>query len=67
MNGIDETCLMADAERDMRIVGEFGKRKHEKMSGYCRASATMCRTGNVGGSSATKVFLMEGNNRRIVF
>ena len=67
MIGIDETCLIADYDGDTRIIGKFGKRKHEKMYGNFRASTTMCRTGTVGGSNAPTVFLMEGNNRRSGF
>jgi hypothetical protein len=28
--GADETCLIADADGDLRILGEAGNRKHEK-------------------------------------
>ena len=65
--GLDKTCLMADANGDMKIIGKFGRRKHEKMAGDCRASATMCRTVTNGGSNAPTVFLMEGKNRRSSF
>ena len=67
MIGIDETCLIADYDGYMRIIGEFGKRKHENMSGYCHASAKMCCTGTAGGSNTPTVFLMEGKNRRSDF
>ena len=67
MIGIDETCLIADSDGDMRIIGEFGKMKHENISGNCRASEKMCRTGTAGGRNATTVFLMGGNNRRSGF
>ena len=65
--GLDKTCLIADANGDMKIIGKFGRRKHEKMAGDCRASATMCRTVTNGGSNAPTVFLMEGKNRRSSF
>ena len=32
MIGLDKTCLIADADVDMRIIGNFGKRNNEKMS-----------------------------------
>ena len=67
MIGIEEIRLIADANRDMRIIGDFGKRKHEKMSGYFRASATICCTGTAVGGNAPMVFLMEGNNMRSGF
>ena len=31
--GGDETCLPADADVDVKIIGEFGKIKHEKLAG----------------------------------
>ena len=40
---------MVDADGGMKIIGEFGRRKHETMTGDCRASATICRTGTAGG------------------
>ena len=46
---------MADADGDMQTIGKFGRRKHEKMSGDCRASATMSRTGTAGGSNGPTV------------
>ena len=58
MIGIDKTCLIANADGDMRIIGKFGKRNHEKMYGNFHASATMCRTGTTRGINAPTVFLM---------
>ena len=58
MIGLDKTCLIADSDGDMIIIGEFRKRKHENMSGDFCESATMCCTGTVGGSNVPMVFLM---------
>ena len=49
--GLDEACLQADADGDVKILGEFGVRKHEKKFADCRASSTMVRTGTVGGAN----------------
>jgi hypothetical protein len=56
--GGDETNLIADADGTMRIIGEFGRRKHEKKVGDCRASCTMYRTGTSGGNNGPTVFVM---------
>ena len=64
MIGLDKICLIADADEDIRIIGYLGKRNHDKMSGDCRASATMCCTGTSGGSNAPTVFFIKGKNRR---
>ena len=58
--GADETCLQADADGNVRIIGEFGRRKHEKKVADCRASATMLRTGTCSGSNGPTVFVMKG-------
>ena len=60
--GADETCLMCDEHLNMKIVGEFGRRKHEKRGGSCRASATMLRTGNAAGKNGSTVFVMAGKH-----
>ncbi|KAL7528028.1 LOW QUALITY PROTEIN: hypothetical protein ACHAXR_004391, partial [Thalassiosira sp. AJA248-18] len=62
--GLDETNLQADADGDRKIIGEFGKKKHEKKVSDCRASATMCRTGTAGGNNGPTVFVMKGKKRR---
>ena len=67
MIGLDKTCLIADSDGEMIIIGKFGKRKHKKMPGNFRASAKMCHTVTSGGSNAPTLFLMEGKNRRSGF
>jgi len=47
--GGDETNLIADADGELRIVGEKGKKKHEKNVADYRGSITMYRTGVAAG------------------
>ena len=56
--GADETNLMCDQHLTIKFVGEFGRKKHEKRGGSCRASATMLRTGNATGDNGPTVFVM---------
>ena len=65
--GGDETNLIADADGDMKIIGEFGRKKHEKKVSDCRASVTMYRTGTAGGTNGPTVFLMEGKRVKTGF
>lgn len=58
--GGDETCLIADADGDMKIVGEFGRKKHEKRVSDCRSSCTMYRSGTSAGNNGPTVFVMQG-------
>ena len=39
--GVNETCFMVDADGDMKIIREFGRKKHEKKVLDCRAFMTM--------------------------
>jgi hypothetical protein len=39
--GGDKTNLIADADGDMKIIGEFGRRKHEKKVSDCRSSCSL--------------------------
>ena len=58
--GSDDTCLIADADGDLKVVGEYGKKKHEKKdTDYC-GSITMYRTGNVVGNNDPIAFVMKG-------
>ena len=41
--GCDETCLIVDANGDVKIICKFVKAKQEKLAGDCRASCTMYR------------------------
>ena len=65
--GGDKTCLQADADGDVKIVGEFGCMKYEKKVSDCRASAAMHRTRTAGGSNGPTVFLMAGQRVRSGF
>ena len=58
--GFDEACLMADADGNIKIIGEFKKKKHEKIVGDCRASSTLARSGSFGGSNGPTGFIMAG-------
>lgn len=58
--GGDETCLIADADGDMKIIGEFGRKKHEKRVSDCRSSCTMYRSGTSAGNNGPTVFVMKG-------
>ena len=62
--GGDETNLICDADGDMKIIGEFGRKKHEKKVSDCRSSCTMYRTGSAGGSNGPTAFIMAGKYAR---
>ena len=62
--GGDETCLIADADGDLKIVGEYGKKKHEKKAADYKGSITMYRTGNAAGNNGPTAFVMKGKKRR---
>ena len=60
----DEMYTMADADGDLKIIGEAGKKKHEKnVSDYC-GSITMYCTGNCAGNNWPTTFLMKGKKRK---
>ena len=65
--GGDETNLIADADGDLRIVGEKGKKKHEKKVADYRGSITMYRTGVAAGHNGPTVFLLKGKKRKSGF
>ena len=56
--------MVADADGDLKILGEHGRRKHEKKSANYRGSITMYRTGNCAGNNGPTGFLMKGKKRR---
>ena len=62
--GGDETCLMADADGELRIMGEAGKKKHEKRGNDSRISCTMYRTFNAAGNNGPTGFIMQGKKRK---
>ena len=47
--GLEEACLVADDDGNVKILGEFGRRKRKKKVSDCRASATLVRTGVFAG------------------
>jgi hypothetical protein len=65
--GGDETNLIADADGELRIVGEKGKKKHEKKVSDYQGSITMYRTGVAAGHNGPTVFLLKGKNRKSEF
>jgi hypothetical protein len=56
----DKTNLIANADGQIKIVGEFGKRKHERKVSDCRSSISMYRTGTAAGDNGPTVFIMKG-------
>ena len=62
--GADKTCLMADTDGKLKVLGKYGKRKHEKKASDYRCSITMYRTGNCAGSNGPTAFIMKGKRRR---
>ena len=62
--GGDETNLIADADGELRIVGEKGKKKHEKKVSDYRGSITMYRTGTAAGNNGPTTFVMKGKRCR---
>jgi len=56
--GGDETCLIADADGDLKILGAAGKKKHEKKKADYRGSITMYRTGNCAGKNVPTTFII---------
>ena len=65
--GGDETCLMANADGKLKILGEVGKRKHEIKVADFRGSATMYRSGNAAGNNGPTVFAMAGVRRKAAY
>jgi hypothetical protein len=62
--GSNETNLIADADGDLRIVGEKGKKKHKKKVADYRGLITMYRTGVAAGYNGPIVFLLKGKKRK---
>ena len=58
--GGNETCLMADVDGNLKIVGEAGKRKHENNVLDYRGSCTMYRSGCPAGHNDPTAFVMSG-------
>ena len=58
--GANETCLIADVDGDLKIMGECGKKKHEKKAMDYKGSITMYRTGNAAGKNDPTAFVIKG-------
>jgi len=65
--GGDETCLLADIDGDLKILGKTGRKKHEKKATDYRGSITMYRTGNAAGNNGSTAFIMKGKRRKTGF
>ena len=65
--GGDETNLIADADGDLRIVGEKGKKKHEKKVANYQGSITMYCTGVSAGHNGPTFFLLKGKKMKSGF
>ena len=65
--GGDETCLMADANGNLRVVCEVGKTKHDRRVSDFRGSMTMYRTGACKGNNGPTGFIMKGKRRKAGF
>ena len=63
--GADKTCLQANADSNLWIIGNFGRSKHKKKVANCQASATMLRTGTCGGKNGPTVVVMIGVRRQV--
>jgi hypothetical protein len=60
--GYDEANMIANADGTVKIVGEFRRRKHEKIVSDCRASCTLGRSGSAAGSNGPTSFIMAGQH-----
>jgi hypothetical protein len=56
---LDETCVMG-CEGTIKIIGDGGRKKHNKSVEDNRDSITIVRIGNAGGSSGPLLFLARG-------
>ena len=62
--GGDETCMIADADGSLKVLGSAGRKKHEKKTSDFRGSITMYRSGNCAGNNGPTAFIMKGKKRR---
>ena len=58
--GTDESCLMASDGGKIKLFGDKGKGKHEKILADSRVSITILRTAATGGATGPTQFLLEG-------
>ena len=63
---IDEECVIASGGR-LKVVGDFSKKKHERMSGNSRVSITALRSGSAEGGEGPTMMLMAGQTRKGTF
>jgi hypothetical protein len=63
--GGNEMNLIAKANGELKIVGEKGKKKHEKKVPDYRGSITMYPTGVAAGHNGPTVFLLKGKKQRV--
>ena len=61
--GADETCMMADSNGDLKIVGSKGMKKHEKKVSENRGSITMFWSGQPTAGNGPTAFLLKGKKR----
>jgi hypothetical protein len=61
----NETCLIADADGDLRIVGERGRKKQEEKVSNFWGLVTMYCTGTAVGNNGPTAFLMKGQKGRV--
>ena len=54
--GLEEARLVADANGNVKILVEFGRRKHKKKVSDCRSFATLVRTGVFAGTNGPTCF-----------
>ncbi len=59
--------MIADADGDLRIVGEKGKKKHEKKVANYQGLITMYCTGVAAGHNGPTVFLLKEKKRKSGF
>ena len=58
--GTDESCLMASDGGKVKVFGDKGKWKHEKILAGSRVSIIILRTATTGGATGPTQFLLEG-------
>ena len=56
----EEKFLISEVDGSMEIIGEFGRKNHEKRVLDCHASCTMYQTGTAGRSNGPNVFDIKG-------
>ena len=58
-----ETCMMANVDGSLKIIGKVGKINHEKKLVDFRGSPTMYWSGNAAGNNGPMVFAKKGKNK----